>query len=380
LARKSYFAAAKDLGAAQLCYLGFCKENVMYNRDTERQQYEDWHRYGRERGWMDRATDEVRSWFGDEEAERRRRMDQMERERYDRSERGDHGHRYEDSRPSWQDRNYSGVSPRGYDLEERGRFGMEGGARRDRANREHWSFGGTANDYDYDYGTEYGGGRFGRERYGREQRFGRDYGRFNRDEEMYGRDDYGWQRRGGLGRRFFEQSNIDRDRERDFESGMGYGSMYGSMSSRRELMEDERSYDRPRGFFGRDRGGMFANRDDERLYRGGERGGMFGGMHRGRGPRNFQRSDERLTDEIHQVLTFHPDIDASDIEVLVDKGIVTLRGKVEDRRSKRLAEDLCEDVYGVREVRNELRTEHGLFSRSEDKPIEQRGNNSLLNR
>ncbi|WP_294923406.1 SWFGD domain-containing protein [uncultured Paracoccus sp.] len=31
----------------------------------------------RERGWMDRAGDEVASWFGDEDAERRRDMDDM---------------------------------------------------------------------------------------------------------------------------------------------------------------------------------------------------------------------------------------------------------------------------------------------------------------
>lgn len=36
---------------------------------------EDW-RGGRERGWWDRATDEVASWMGDDDAERRREMDQ----------------------------------------------------------------------------------------------------------------------------------------------------------------------------------------------------------------------------------------------------------------------------------------------------------------
>ena len=33
-------------------------------------------RRDRSRGWMDRAGDEVRSWSGDEDAERRRRMDE----------------------------------------------------------------------------------------------------------------------------------------------------------------------------------------------------------------------------------------------------------------------------------------------------------------
>src|SRR5919106_738773 len=43
-----------------------------------------------DRGFVERAGDEVRSWFGDDEAERRRRLDEQERERYERmrSERG----------------------------------------------------------------------------------------------------------------------------------------------------------------------------------------------------------------------------------------------------------------------------------------------------
>ena len=41
----------------------------------------------RDRGFFDRAGDEIRSWFGDEEAERRRRLDERYDERYDRDER-----------------------------------------------------------------------------------------------------------------------------------------------------------------------------------------------------------------------------------------------------------------------------------------------------
>jgi hypothetical protein len=43
--------------------------------------------YGKDRGFLDRAGDEVRSWFGDEEAERRREMDQRYDERTGRYER-----------------------------------------------------------------------------------------------------------------------------------------------------------------------------------------------------------------------------------------------------------------------------------------------------
>ena len=43
--------------------------------------------YGEDRGFIERAGDEVRSWFGDEEAERRREMDQRYDERVGRYER-----------------------------------------------------------------------------------------------------------------------------------------------------------------------------------------------------------------------------------------------------------------------------------------------------
>jgi hypothetical protein len=324
----------------------------MYNRETERQQYEDWHRHGRERGWFDRASDEFRSWFGDEEAERRRRMDQMDRDRYDRGrDRGwgsrhdrEDGERNYSSLPVWQQRDYSGPSPRGAEVEERGRFDMEYERGRDHSRRAHWSYGGSGFDDD-DYGSEYGGNRYGTQ------------GRYGYSNQ--GRSGYGTQGRFGSQNRSYMRDNdiseqLDRyGRGREEYGGMRQGGGYG------------------RRFFGE-------REDYQPMYRGGERGGLFGGMHQGRGPRNFQRSDERISDEIHQILTFHPEIDATDIEILVDKGIVTLRGKVDNRMSKRLSEDLVEDVYGVREVRNELRVDQGLFQTREEANDKQR--NNLLKR
>ncbi|MBI2186606.1 MAG: BON domain-containing protein [Acidobacteria bacterium] len=58
-------------------------------------------------------------------------------------------------------------------------------------------------------------------------------------------------------------------------------------------------------------------------------------------------------------LTQDPWIDASDIEVSVRAGEVTLSGSVRDRGDKRHAEDLAERVSGVREVHNNLRVTGG---------------------
>lgn len=77
----------------------------------------------------------------------------------------------------------------------------------------------------------------------------------------------------------------------------------------------------------------------------------------GRGPRGWQRSDERIREDIYERLTDHPDIDATDVEAQVSNGEVTLTGMVESRHVKRLTEDLVEDVSGVREVHNQLRVQ-----------------------
>ncbi|MDQ3949882.1 MAG: BON domain-containing protein [Gemmatimonadota bacterium] len=57
----------------------------------------------------------------------------------------------------------------------------------------------------------------------------------------------------------------------------------------------------------------------------------------------------------NDALTRHPDIDATDIEVRVQNGEVSLAGAVDDKYAKRLAEDIAEACSGVTDVRNELR-------------------------
>ena len=74
----------------------------------------------------------------------------------------------------------------------------------------------------------------------------------------------------------------------------------------------------------------------------------------GRGPRGYRRSDERIREDVADRLTEHGDVDASEIELDVRDGVVTLSGTVEDRRQKRLAEDAAESVSGVVDVNNRL--------------------------
>lgn len=74
----------------------------------------------------------------------------------------------------------------------------------------------------------------------------------------------------------------------------------------------------------------------------------------GYGPRGYRRPDESIHDDVCDRLTQHAEIDASDIEVTVSEGEVTLTGTVEDRRIKRLVEANVEMIPGVVDVHNEL--------------------------
>lgn len=105
------------------------------------------------------------------------------------------------------------------------------------------------------------------------------------------------------------------------------------------------------GWQGRSRrgGGHWA----ERSGAWGDRARQFG-QFAGRGPKGYQRSDERLREDVSDRLMEHPELDASGLEVHVKDGVVTLKGDVDSRWAKRLAEDIAEDVGGVRDVMNQL--------------------------
>ncbi|CAN7499512.1 BON domain-containing protein [Phenylobacterium sp. LjRoot219] len=87
----------------------------------------------------------------------------------------------------------------------------------------------------------------------------------------------------------------------------------------------------------------------------GWRSSMSMGEHRGRGPKNYTRSDERIREDINDRLSDDSWLDASDIEVVVTNCEVTLTGLVHTREDKRRAEDIAERVSGVQHLQNNLR-------------------------
>jgi hypothetical protein len=276
-----------------------------YSRGAERGRgYDD-------RGVVARGADEVRSWFGDDEARRRREFDEQRdrtREMTGDRERG------------WSANSESTRREHGWGAQEPGSRWEESRYREPRMSEStrEWYDRGPSGGSVWGSGHTYG---FGAPDWsGAPSRDAGSTGRGFEESQGYGRSPYG----GG--------SNYTSDRSTSSFSG-GYGA--GSFGR-------EQDYSRGSGITGEGRWS-------------GQGGGTGYGMFAGRGPRNYQRSDDRVREDVNERLTADPRIDASDIDVRVQNGEVTLSGSVDDRRTRRLAEEIIEDLPGVRDVRNDLR-------------------------
>jgi osmotically-inducible protein OsmY len=239
-----------------------------------------------DRGPFERAGDEVRSWFGDDDAERRRRMDE-DRARRERmtSERGWTGERWE-------------------------------GADRWRGEPDRWR--------------------------GESDRWRSDFDRPPRS--AYGRPE--WDRSGAAARGWNEL-------EYGYRPSWGYGPgewstggdwRYADRSRRERSWESpDRGMGESRGIYETDRGRVYQFQHGPEM------------SFAGRGPKGYRRSDDRIREDVCDRLTDDWRIDASDVEVVVTNGEVTLSGAVHSRDDKRSAEDLAETISGVRDVHNNLR-------------------------
>jgi osmotically-inducible protein OsmY len=103
----------------------------------------------------------------------------------------------------------------------------------------------------------------------------------------------------------------------------------------------------------------------------------------GRGPRGYIRSDERIREDVSDRLTDDWYLDASNIDVEVANGEVTLSGTVDDREDKHRAEHLIENLSGVRHVQNNLRIndsgrERGMTNQALSTPVGSTGHDTSL--
>lgn len=174
------------------------------------------------------------------------------------------------------------------------------------------------------FGQGYGQGSYGQGGYGQGgyQGFGQgEYGRGGYGQRGYGQESYG---QGSFGQGGYGQSGYGQEGR----EGYGQGSW---------------------GQSGTGQGVRYTSIIVGRFY--------------GRGPKGYQRSDERIREDVSEELWRHPEIDAGEVEVQVENGEVTLNGKVEDRHQKRLAEDLAERCSGVQDVHNRLKVDKGFFAK-----------------
>lgn len=145
----------------------------------------------------------------------------------------------------------------------------------------------------------------------------RDWNRSNMNDSSYGANDY----------------RRNQDRNFDDRNFGGRGQLQEDMGRSRSSRTD----------------GSFSGRDYQSQSMGQERSGHFG-----KGPKGWKRADDRIKEEVCEALYRDSEIDASSIDVTVTDGCVYLKGTVDSRQTKRLAEECAENLMGVDDVRNEL--------------------------
>jgi osmotically-inducible protein OsmY len=209
-------------------------------------------------------------------------------------------------------------------------------------------------------------GRDGNGRYGNNR--DQSYGNFNSRNSGNYYDDS--QRNEDQNRQYdyFDEINPERNFQGYSSEGRGYTSGYTNSQYGGNTYETSRGENR-----GRDWGSERSwnqNEDESDYSQRGQRNSAFAnreqsgqsynsgstyGEHRGKGPKGYQRSDERIQENINDQLTDDHELDASNIEVKVEQGEVSLSGSVANRESKRRAEDIAESVSGVKNVENRIK-------------------------
>jgi osmotically-inducible protein OsmY len=66
-------------------------------------------------------------------------------------------------------------------------------------------------------------------------------------------------------------------------------------------------------------------------------------------------TDRELQENVQAALDWEPSVEATEVGVTVDEGVVTLRGQVKSYREKETAEQVALRVYGVKGLANELK-------------------------
>ncbi|MFO0832321.1 MAG: BON domain-containing protein [Phycisphaerales bacterium] len=307
---------------------------------------------------------------------------QGERGSYPTSREDEWGFQREDD---WRGGHMSGQSERDFDRGSRG--GYEGGPEGlgyEGNQRGAWQggYGGNAGYGQGGYQSGYGQGAYGsssqggygggssqgsagqgwygqREPYRQQGNFQGQGGGYGMGQGQYGQGSYG---PGGYGQSEYETgySGLGASRQGSWQGndreqgswGGGWSGQGGSDSGRASGSSS------PYGYAGYSSGG--SGRSDE--YRSGNGAGRSAGSYaggsgyskRGKAPKSYQRSDDRIKEDVCEAM-MDAGIDGSELDIAVASGVVTLSGSVNDRRNRYHLEHLASTVSGVKDVENNVR-------------------------
>ena len=232
---------------------------------------------------------------------------------------------------------------------------------------------GSGDLWDEDYGDYSAGGRESGSWSGNEDRnqswAGRNAGRgqggndFSRSQRYRAGGDQSSFRAGSRSGDYGEYSDLAGDTRsgayRNYGSVRNSGRSTGSYGDEGYRTGESGGW-RGDGGLGRGYRGDYESMQRSQPYRYGSQygdSGNRGQSFRGRGPKNYMRSDDRIREDLNEQLMDADDVDASDVSVEVKDGVVTLSGNVEQRWIKHRIEDMADDCSGVKDVRNEIRVQ-----------------------
>jgi len=81
------------------------------------------------------------------------------------------------------------------------------------------------------------------------------------------------------------------------------------------------------------------------------------------------RTDIEIKNDVLDELAWQPNIDETEIGVVVDKGVVTLTGTLDSYAKKMAAEKAVKAVKGVRAVADDIEVKYGTEYKKSDKEI-----------
>jgi osmotically-inducible protein OsmY len=170
-----------------------------------------------------------------------------------------------------------------------------------------------------------------------------------------GRQDWDSQNRGAGSNDYGRNEyNISNDRGRRVYNDE-YGN-YGSSGGYANMSDDNREWDRQRrtkDWWDRTKGKISSRFDrDDNEHRNDT---DYSGGHRGKGPSDYRRSQDRIREDVCDRLTDDDRIDARNVHIHIDNDdVVILSGTVNSKEEKRRAEDVVESISGVKNVENRL--------------------------